>query len=131
MAVVQTAEEIIKIIQDKGLQEAFFEPEYFDQLENLDEEGEFETIEAYLESVGLPKEYKKVAGRSDTSEFWSVIHFPVEDVYVKITGTYDSSNKLFSEFGFGIENIGYCHYDSKVTQVFPKQVTTTVYFQRF
>ena len=117
MAVVQTAEEIIKIIQDKGLQQAFFEPEYFDdQLEYLlDEEEEFETVEAYLESVGLPTEFKKVDGRFDTSEFWSVIHFPVEDVYVKITGTYDSYGNYEH------------YYDSKVTQVFPKQVTQTVY----
>ena len=116
MAVVQTAEEIIKIIQDKGLQQAFFEPEYFDdQLENLDEEGEFETVEAYLESVGLPTEFKQVDGRSDTSEFWSVIHFPVEDVYIKITGTYDSYGQYEHD------------YNQKVTQVFPKQVTKTVY----
>jgi hypothetical protein len=75
MGVVQTAEEIIKIIQDKGLQQAFFEPEYFDeQLEYLDEEEEFETVEEYLTSVGLPTEFKKVDGRCDTSEFWSVIH---------------------------------------------------------
>mgnify|MGYP003404087434 FL=1 len=117
MAVVQTAEEIIKIIQDKGLQKALFDcfddEEYL--LEELDEEGEFETADAYLESVGLPKEYKKVAGRTDTSEFWSVIHFPVEDVYVKITGTYDSYGQYEH------------YYNSKVTQVFPKQVTTTVY----
>ena len=116
MAVVQTAEEIIKIIQDKGLQQAFFEPDYFDeQLEYLDEEEEFETKELFLESVGLPTEFKQVDGRCDTSEFWSVIHFPVEDVYIKITGRYDSYGQYEH------------YYNSKVTQVFPKQVTQTVY----
>lgn len=99
MAVVaQTGEEIIKVIRDKGLQRVFFE---------------LETVEAYLESVGLPTEFKQVDGRCDTSEFWSVIHFPVQDVYVKITGTYDS--------------YGQYDYNDKVTQVFPKQVTKTVY----
>jgi hypothetical protein len=116
MAVVQTAEEIIKIIEDKGLQKAFFEPEYFDdELENLDEEVEFETVEEYLTSVGLPTEFKQVAGRSDTSEFWSVIYFPVADAYIKITGTYDSYGQYEHD------------YHEKVTQVFPKQVTQTVY----
>lgn len=117
MAVVaQTAEEIIKIIQDKCLQQPFFNSDDFDyHLENLDEEEEFETTEAYLESVGLPTDYKKVDGRSDTSQFWSVIHFPVQDVYIKITGTYDSYGQYEHD------------YDSKVTQVFPKQVTQTVY----
>jgi hypothetical protein len=111
-----TAEFIISTIQDKGLQEAFFDPYYFeDQLENLDEDGEFETKEAYLESVGLPTEFKQVDGRCDTSEFWSVIHFPVEDVYIKITGRYDSYGQYEH------------YYNDQVTQVFPKQVTTTVY----
>ena len=117
MAVVQTAEEIIKIIEDKGLQKALFDcfddEEYL--LEELDEEGEFETANAYLESVGLPTEYKKVAGRCDTSEFWSVIYFPVADAYIKITGTYDSYGQYEHD------------YNRKVTQVFPKQITTTVY----
>jgi hypothetical protein len=101
MAVVaQTGEEIIKVIRDEGLQRAFFE---------------LETVEAYLESVGLPTEFKQVDGRCDTSEFWSVIHFPVQDVYVKITGTYDSYGQYEH------------YYNDKVTQVFPKQVTKTVY----
>lgn len=114
-----TAEEIIKIIQDKELQQAFFD--CFDDedyiLETVDEEGEFETLDAYLESVGLPTEFKEVDGRCDTSEFWAVIHFPVEDVYIKITGRYDSYGQCEHE------------YHQKVTQVFPKQVTKTVYDQ--
>jgi hypothetical protein len=118
MAVVQTAEEIIKIIQDKGLQRQFFELDYFsDYLYDLSEDDEttFDTVEEYLESVGLPTEFKKVDGRSDTSEFWSVIRFPVEDVYIKITGVYDSYGQREH------------YYNSKVTQVFPKQVTKIVY----
>jgi hypothetical protein len=116
MAVVQTAEEIIKIIQDKGLQKAFFEPEYFDdKLEYLDEEEEFETVEEYLTSVGLPTEFKQVDGRCDTSEFWSVIHFPVEDVYIKITGTYDSYGQYEHD------------YNQKVTQVFPRTIESIIY----
>ena len=116
MAVVQTAEEIIKIIQDKGLQQAFFEPEYFDdQLEYLDEEEEFETVEEYLTSVGLPTEFKQVDGRCDTSEFWSVIHFPVEDVYIKITGRYDSYGQYEHD------------YNQKVTQVFPRTIESIIY----
>jgi hypothetical protein len=110
---VKTAEEIIKIIQDNYLQSQFFSKDNFGYF--LDELDEFETVEAYLESLNLPTEYKIVAGRSDTSEFWSVIHFPVEDVYIKITGTYDSYGQYEHD------------YDDKVTQVFPKQVTQTVY----
>jgi len=113
-----TAEEIIKVIEDKGLQEAFFEPEYFeDCLDDLseDEDVDYDSKESYLESVGLPTNFKQVAGRCDTSEFWSVIHFPEEDVYIKITGRYDSYGQYEHD------------YHQKVTQVFPKQVTTTVY----
>ena len=109
-----TAEHIIKTIQDKDLQKAFFCSDNWEQYE--DELDEFDGDEKlYLESIGLPTEYKEVAGRSDTSEFWSVVHFPVEDIYIKITGTYDSYGQ-------------YDHYyDDKVTQVFPKQVTKTIY----
>ena len=112
-----TAEEIIKIIQDKELQQAFFD--CFDDedyiLETVDEEGEFETLDAYLESVGLPTEFKEVDGRCDTSEFWAVIHFPVEDVYIKITGRYDFYGQCEHE------------YHQKVTQVFPRTIESIIY----
>ncbi len=109
-----TAEHIIKTIQDNDLQKPFFcadhWEEYEDRLEDFNDDEKL-----YLESLGMPTEYKEVDGRCDTSEFWTVVHFPVEDIYIKITGEYDSYGQ-------------YDHYyNEKVTQVFPKKVTTTVY----
>lgn len=109
-----SAEHIIKTIEDKGLQQQFFCGDYW---ENLEEElDEFDGDEKkYLESIGLPTEYEEVDGRCDTSEFWKVLHFKEEDIYIKITGEYDSYGQ-------------YDHYyDKKVKQVFPRTVETIIY----
>ena len=109
-----TAEELIKEIESRNLQEQFFDKDNWERLE--DELEPFDWDEKkYLESIGLPTEYNEVAGRCDTSEFWTVIHFTNEDIYLRISGTYDS-------YGHGEH-----YYNKKVKQVFPKEVKQTIY----
>ena len=119
------AQEIIKIIKDNDLLQQFFNSDYWEykdgDLEDFYPEGSDrgwkdldKAVENYLESLGLPTEYSEVDGRCDTSEFWSVVHFPTEDIYLKIEGEYDSYGQ------------GEHEYDS-ITQVFPKEVTTIIY----
>ena len=105
-------EEIIKIIKDKNLEYAFFHQDFDDLDIEWDQFGD-NHIE-YLKSLGLPTKYEEVDGRYDTAEFWSVIHFPEEGIYIKISGEYDSYGQ-------------YEHEYNEVTQVFPKQVTQTIY----
>lgn len=108
-----TVEELIKEIESRNLQEQFFE---IDNWERLDEIEDYDwDYKKYLDSIGLPSDYKKVDGRCDTSQFWSVIYFPTQDAYLKITGRYDSYGQYEH------------YYNKKVTQVFPKEVTQTIY----
>lgn len=93
------AEEIIKIIQDNQLQESLFD-------EDADDIG--------LSELGLPN-YEQVEFVCNSDEMYCIIYFKDDDIYIKITGTYDS-------YGDGEHD-----YDDSVTQVFPKQVTITKY----
>ncbi len=117
-----TAEEIIKIIQDKDLQKGIFElnDDYHiidkagDIAADNDEEREFEDAKSALEYLGL-EDAVVVDSREDTSEFWSVVHFIESDVHIKITGWYDSYGQYEHE------------YHSKVIEVKPKIVQTIIY----
>lgn len=110
---VKTAQELIDIIKENdlleyvfhGLDEGWVELEY--------DYEEFENDEEYLKSLGL-ENFEPIESREDTAEFWSVIHFKNEDIYLRIDGEYDS-------YGQGDHE-----YDS-IKQVFPKQVTQTIY----
>jgi hypothetical protein len=110
-----TAEQIIKIIQEHNLQSCLFDGDDNYQLKAEAEDNGFgKDTAGFLQALGLPY-FQLIDFRCDTAEMWSVLHFPVEDVYLKITGTYDSYGQYEHD------------YDEQVTQVFPKQVTVTLY----
>lgn len=116
------AEEIIKIIEEKGLQKEIFqlEEDYhiidkaIDVSEDNEEEIEFEDTKSALEYLGL-EDAVIVDSREDTSEFWAIAHFIESDVYIRITGEYDSYGQYEH------------HYNSKVREVRPKTVSTVIY----
>ena len=106
------AEHFIKIIKDNELLEFLFH--VGNGWCKLDyNEEEFKDPKEYLSSLGL-NDYKQIESREDTSEFWSIIHFKNEDIYLKINGEYDS---------YGQEE----HYYHSVTEVLPKEITTIIY----
>ena len=112
-------EEIIKIIKEEDLLAFFFELEsgYLVDYEHYTSEDEMiesqEQEDAYLKRLGLSN-YVNKGGRYDTSEFWNVVYFPDYDVYVKISGWYDS-------YGQGE------HEYSNIKEVKPQTVTQTIY----
>lgn len=114
-------DEIIKIIKEEDLLELFFEQDgdFFqkrDRFLDEDEENQIDTEEKeveYLTKLGL-QNYEDKGGRADTSEFWNVVYFPDYDVYLKISGWYDSYGQ-------------YEHSYDKIEAVTPKTVTKTIY----
>jgi hypothetical protein len=109
-----TAKQLIQIILDNDLQSALFDDDNYQLGYKAEDNGFGEDTVAFLKSLGLPIS-TVVDSRCDTAEMWSVIYFPVEDIYLKLTGTYDSYGQYEHD------------YDDEVTQVFPKQVTVTIY----
>lgn len=113
------ADEIIKILKKNDLLPFFFECEkgYLSDIEyeTLDD-GKITSMEeetSFLTTLGLAN-YQSKGGRSDTSEFWNVVYFPDYDVYLKISGEYDSYGQ-------------YDHSYDEVEEVRPKEVTETIY----
>lgn len=112
-------EEIIKTIKEEDLLAFFFELEsgYLVDYEHYTSEDEMietqEQEDAYLKKLGLSN-FENKGGRADTSEFWNVVYFPDYDVYLKISGWYDS---------YG----GYEHSYDEIEAVTPKTVTKTIY----
>lgn len=111
---------IIDAIKKNNLQKAFFHSddrgymyeiiaESVDQLQ--DTEGE-EPIIDYLGSLGL-KNFKNIEVVSNTDDFYSIVYFEDENVYLRFSGTYDSYGQYEH------------YYNNEVKQVFPKQVTIT------
>lgn len=121
------AKEIIKIIRDNNLQKLLCnidDPYYcIDILEENDliDEETYEKIENYEEYLNKFLSNLKLTNFEDvesvcnSDDLYTIIHFKNDDIYIKITGTYDS-------YGNGEHD-----YDDSVTQVFPKQVTITKY----
>lgn len=109
---IKTAEELIKIIKDNNLLEPLFDGDLkYAELE--DEEGNsIENVEEYLKDLLGELEYKD--GRSDTSEFWQVVYFKDHDVYLEVSGEYDS-------YGQGD------HDYNSIYEVKPKTVTKIIY----
>lgn len=114
---MKTAQELIDIIKENNLQKDLFHTDTMDESEFEDEEGNYidgVTHKENLKSIGI-ENFEYVAGREDTSEFWAVIHFKNENVYLKFTGWYDSYGQYDHD------------YHDEVTEVFPKEVTQTIY----
>ena len=85
--------------------------------EFLDIPSQTEAIKnEWLESVGIGPmvEVEQVGGEDQGSLWYSVKHFPKHDVYIMTTGQYSSYH-------------GTDFYDGYGEEVFPAQVTSTVY----
>lgn len=110
---MKTAQELIEIIVQNDLMKPLFGDD-FDDFDIEDEEGEYiDDPREYVKNLGLGEiEYKD--SREDTSEFWTVIYLKDHDIYLRIDGVYDSYGQ-------------YEHEYNNVTQVFPKEVTQTIY----
>lgn len=93
------AEEIIKIIQDNQLQESLFD-------QDVDDVG--------LIELGLPT-FEQVEWVCNSDEMYCVIHFKDDNIYLKLTGEYDSYGECEHDYNNGIK------------EVFPKEVTITKY----
>ena len=100
---------IIKIIQDNKLQKPLFNGDYEEeQFEEIDD------IDKYLNDLGL-KNFENIDHVCNSDELYLIIHFKDDDIYLKISGEYDS-------YGNGDH-----YFNDSVKQVFPKQVTITKY----
>lgn len=108
-------EEIIQKIKDNNLESFFFWCDldwWEDEFENRGFEKE-EDFNMFLNELGLSN-YEEKDRRADTSEFWSVVYFPDYNIYLKFTGWFDSYEM-------------YNHSYNGITQVFPKEITKTIY----
>ena len=94
---MRTSEELIQIIKENDLHHALFE-----------------CYEA-SETVDFPKDYEQVEYICNSDEMYCVIHFKEENIYLQLDGEYDS-------YGGGDH-----WYKGNIKEVFPKQVTITVY----
>ena len=119
-----TANELIKIIKDNNLQEFLFTNEIDDVYEQFLDITELEDdevdnydllVEAVLDKIGFPKNYKQVDYTCNSDEMFCVIHFTEEDIYLKLTGEYDSYGQCEHD------------YDNGIQEVKPKQKLITVY----
>ena len=108
--------EIIKIIKDNDLQKPLMEfdgsssdfIEYFDDKEFEEKEEALE----YLKSLGLETiEFKASVCNSD--EMYTILQ--INGIFLKLEGEYDSYGQYEHD------------YDCGITEVFPKQVTQTIY----
>lgn len=104
---------IVDKIKELDLLEVFFNEDNYSYKEIENEQGEtVENNKEYLEQIFGKVEW--LDSRKDTSEFWSIVHFVDHNVFVKIVGEFDSYMQ-------------YDHSYDSVHEVFPKQVTQTVY----
>jgi len=105
------SQEIIDRVNKLGLLQFLFEGEAYDEIEDENDEI-IDDVDQYVkDNFG---EIELLDGRADTSEFWQIVHFKDHNVYLKISGEYDS-------YGQGD------HEYTSVKEVFPKEVKVTVY----
>lgn len=97
-----TAQELIDIIKDNNLQEDIL------RASNL-----YETCDEL--SKEIDEEHKLLEGVCNSDEMYAIVWFKQSNVFLKLTGEYDS-------YGGGDH-----YYDKEVTQVFPKEITKTIY----
>lgn len=109
---MKTARELIEIITQKDLLEPLFDGDLKWATVYDEDENEIEDTEAYFKELFGEIEYKD--GRCDTSEFWQVLYFKDHDVYLEISGDYDS-------YGQGE------HVYENIYEVKPKEVTVIKY----
>lgn len=117
---MKSAKELIEIISDNHFETALFHFESICCYLNDSNDDEFETNElalTYLEAYGL-KNFKELEYVSNTDMMYCIIYFTDDDVYLKLTGEYDS-------YGQGDHT-----YDDAIQQVFPKEVMITQYLTK-
>jgi hypothetical protein len=112
-----TFEQISEIIKKYDLFQYLFnqdEDEYL--LEDKFEENELNglTGKEFLKSLNFDN-YEQVDYVCNTDEMFTIIYFKDSDIYIKLTGEYDSYGQYNHE------------YDDEIEQVFPKQITKTIY----
>ena len=110
-----TFKEISEIIKKYDLFEYLFsQDEYL--LEDKFDENELNglTEKEFLKSLNFDN-YEQVDYVCNTDEMYTVIYFKDFDIYIKLTGEYDSYGQYEHE------------YDDEINQVFPKQITKTIY----
>ena len=116
---MKSAEELIKIIKENIFQKGLFNLDDIGEYlynEETDDEG-FDTNELaleYLAKFGLAN-LKSMEYVSNTDEMYCVIHFTDDNVYLKLTGEYDSYGQYEHD------------YNGEIYQVFPKEVFVTQY----
>lgn len=78
-------------------------------------------LHAWLESIGIGeiKEIEKVGGEGKGEEWYVVFYFPKHDIYLKCEGFYSS-----------YEGVSFVDDWDNCFEVFPKEVTITVYETR-
>lgn len=113
-------EEICQIIKDRNLYKYLFHEDdcyLTDENGNDDlDKNEIEKVEQELATSNFTN-YEQVDYVCNSDDMYCVIHFKTPDIYVKLTGEYDS---------YG----GYDHeYNHEITQVFPKEITKIIYVE--
>lgn len=109
-----TFKEISEIIKEYDLYKYLFaEDDYY--LEDLIIKGkeDEENVEKALKEIGF--DYIQVDYVCNTDEMFCVIYFKDSDIYIKLTGEYDSYGQYDHE------------YHRKITQVFPKEIKKIIY----
>lgn len=109
-----TFEEISEIIREYDLYKYLFEGDdyYLEDLIIKGKEDE-ENVEKALKEIGF--DYIQVDYVCNTDEMFVVLYFENSDIYVRLTGEYDSYGQYDHE------------YHRKITQVFPKEIKKTIY----
>lgn len=114
------AKEIIEIIEKNDLQKPLmeFDGSSSNFIEYFEDEDEFETREdalEYLKSLGLETiEFKASVCNSD--EMYTILQ--INGLFIKMDGVYDSYGQYEHD------------YDNGIVEVFPKEVTQTIYTQK-
>lgn len=111
-----TFKKICKIIRKYDLYKYLFtmENEYLTEDYNNNFEEEELKGEELLDSLNF-KNYKQVDYVCNTDEMFCVIYFKDSDIYIQLTGEYDSYGQYEHD------------YHTEIKQVFPKQITKTIY----
>ncbi len=103
-------EELKQFIKSHYLQKVFFD-DYFDYEDYLDLNDEL----TEQEFEDFKKDFEMVESVCNSDELYSVAYFKDLNVYICLTGTYDS-------YGAGDHE-----YDEDITQVYPKEVSVITY----
>lgn len=120
---MKTFEELKTIIEDHGLHHLLCA--YIHEIDDINEyNGDYEIIDTedkkvteVFDELGIGK-IKSVESECNSDELFNVVYFEDHNIYIKFIGEYDS-------YGSGDHYYDSCGGSPK--QVFPKEVTKTIY----